>query len=115
LKDQNRSTIAVHFGGLGVHDLVRLGWALRIRWLWLWKTDVTKPWARLPIQIPRQARALFHMAVNVHIGNGESTKFWSDRWLQEKSVAELAPDLFRVIPKKVSKKSTVSQAFLNRS
>lgn len=34
---------------------------------------------------------------------------------KKKSVAELAPDLFRVIPKKVSKKRTVSQAFLNRS
>jgi len=40
----------LEYGGLGIHNLELLGWALRIRW------------AGLPIQVPQNAQALF----NVH-------------------------------------------------
>ncbi|WVZ76691.1 hypothetical protein U9M48_024644, partial [Paspalum notatum var. saurae] len=103
------------YGGLGIHDLQRLGWALRIWWLWLLKTDDSRPWAGLPIQVPRNARALFDMAVVTTVGNGESTNFWTDRWLQGKPVAELAPYLLNAIPKKIVKRRIVSQALINRS
>lgn len=36
-------------GGLGIHDIKTLGWALRMRWLWLAKTQPDKPWAEFPI------------------------------------------------------------------
>jgi len=39
-------------GGLGISDLKTLGWALRMRWLWLQKTEPNRPWAHLPIQVP---------------------------------------------------------------
>jgi hypothetical protein len=103
------------YGGLGVHDLERMGWALRLRWLWFLNTDSSKPWASLPIQIPKQAKAFYEMAVEVTVGNGENTKFWKDKWLQGKSVADLAPNLLRVIPKRVIKRCTVSQALSNRT
>ncbi|WVZ79973.1 hypothetical protein U9M48_027494 [Paspalum notatum var. saurae] len=102
------------FGGLGIHDLERLGWALRLRWLWFMKTDTSKPWFGLPIQIPTQAAALFKMAVEVNIGNGEDTLFWTDNWLQGSCVADLAPELYRASPKRVAKRRTVSQALSNR-
>ncbi|WVZ93865.1 LOW QUALITY PROTEIN: hypothetical protein U9M48_039818 [Paspalum notatum var. saurae] len=102
------------YGGLGVHDLERMGWALRIRWLWFMKTDTSRPWAGLHVQIPSQAKALFDMAIKVNVGNGENTKFWIDRWLHGKRVADMAPNLFLVIPKRVAKRRTVSQALFNR-
>ncbi|WVZ85170.1 LOW QUALITY PROTEIN: hypothetical protein U9M48_032120 [Paspalum notatum var. saurae] len=105
----------LQYGGLGVLDLERMGWALRIRWLWLQKMDSTRPWAGLPIHVPLKARALFDAAVSTTVGNGDSTKFWADRWLQGKTVAEWAPDLFRAIPTKIIKRRTVSQALFNRS
>ncbi|KAL5671640.1 hypothetical protein ACJX0J_015946, partial [Zea mays] len=43
--------------------------------------DPSKPWAGLPIHIPKQAQALFEMAVTVTIGNGDITKFWTDKIL----------------------------------
>jgi hypothetical protein len=61
-----------------VLDLERFGWALRIRWLWLQKTDTSRPWAGLSVMIPMKARALFDMAVYTTVGNGRSTKFWTD-------------------------------------
>ena len=91
------------YGGLGVHDLERMGWALCIRWLWFMKTDTLRPWASLHVQIPRQAKALFDMATEMAVGNGENTKFWTDRWLHGKRVADMAPNLFHAIPKRVVK------------
>lgn len=35
----------VELGGLGIHNLQLLNHALRIRWLWLQKSDPNKPWA----------------------------------------------------------------------
>jgi hypothetical protein len=50
----------------------------------------------------------------VTIGNGEDALFWTDKWLQGRSVADLAPELYRAIPKRVAKRRTVSQALSNR-
>jgi hypothetical protein len=36
-------------GGLGILDLQRLNWALRVRWLWLEKIDPSMSWADLPL------------------------------------------------------------------
>jgi mannosylglycoprotein endo-beta-mannosidase len=38
-------------GGLGILNLETMGWALHIWWLWQQKTDPSKPWVGLPIQI----------------------------------------------------------------
>jgi hypothetical protein len=82
------------YGGLGIHDLEIMNWALCICWLWSLKVDPSKPWAGLPIHIPKQAQALFEMAVTVTIGNEDKTKFWTDKWLQGSSVASIAPKPF---------------------
>ncbi|KAL5681121.1 hypothetical protein ACJX0J_007506, partial [Zea mays] len=34
-----------------------------MRWLWLHKTDPEKPWANLPIQVPKKAEAFFSTAL----------------------------------------------------
>jgi hypothetical protein len=68
-------------GGHGIHNLEILGWALRIRWLWAQKTNAERPWADLPIIVPYKARALFNVAVDAIVRNGEEILFWTDRWL----------------------------------
>ncbi|GJN07423.1 hypothetical protein PR202_ga25253 [Eleusine coracana subsp. coracana] len=42
---------SVDLGGLGIHNLEALGWALNMRWLWLRKTQPDRPWASLDIQV----------------------------------------------------------------
>lgn len=54
--------------------------------------------------------ALFAACVTTQIGNGEATKFWVDRWLHGKSIAELAPTLMAFVRKRGWRKRTVQEA-----
>ena len=67
-------------GGLGIPNLKILNLALRCRWAWLKRTDPSKPWASLNIQIPRESKAIFEAATTTILGNGASALFWTDRW-----------------------------------
>jgi hypothetical protein len=90
----------IELGGLGIYNLKNLGWALRVRWLWLQNTEPRHPWSTLAIQVPHQVRAIFSVAIISEVGNGEHTLFWSDQWLHGKSIADLAPLLFAAIPQR---------------
>jgi hypothetical protein len=74
-----------------------------------------RSWAGLSISIPYKARALFDMAMNVVVGNGEKIIFWSDRWLDGLTMAEMAPNLFRAVPMRIAKRKTVAQALFGWS
>ena len=78
------------------------------------KIDPAKPWVGLPIQIPQITQVLFDVAIESLVGNGEGTKFWADRWLQGKSIQDLAPNLIKLVPKRISKKRTVKVTLNNR-
>jgi hypothetical protein len=53
---------------LGILNLEYMNWTLRIRWLWLQKTDSTRAWQGMPVQVPRMAPKLFKMAMFSHGG-----------------------------------------------
>lgn len=85
------------YGALGVHNLYMLNQALRMRWRWFKKTVVNKPWAGLPINLKPAADALSLAALHCVIGDGRRTLFRSDRWVDGRSVAEMAPNLFACV------------------
>jgi hypothetical protein len=58
-----------------ISNLTILNWALRVRWLWLQKTEPHRPWSSLPLQVSDEVWALFSMAVTTQVGNGEGTLF----------------------------------------
>ncbi|WVZ71862.1 hypothetical protein U9M48_020394 [Paspalum notatum var. saurae] len=66
----------VQFGGLGITDLQLLGLALRVRWLWLQRTDHSKIWANLPQCFDNSVRGLFRAGTEVIIGDGNLALFW---------------------------------------
>ena len=105
----------LEYGGLGIPNLETLGWALWVRWLWAQKMDLSRPWAGFQIQVPHNAEALFKMAVDHIVGNGASTLFWKDRWIDGQTIEEVAPNLFKAIPKRITRRRTVAQALVNRS
>jgi hypothetical protein len=51
--------------------------------------------------------SLFSMAMQTEVGNGANTLFWKDRWLQGQRVADIAPRLLQVVPKRKINTRTV--------
>lgn len=97
-------------GGLGISDLQRLNWALRVRWLWLEKTDPSKPWAHLPIQSSGMLKSILYAAMSSDVGDGCNTLFWRDRWLMGQRIEDLAPNIFALVPTRIANKRTVAEA-----
>jgi hypothetical protein len=102
----------LELGGLRISSLKKLGWALRMRWLWFEKTDPSHPWSALPIQVADKTQALFVVAMQTEIGDGDNMLFWCDRWINGHRVADLAPKLLTVIPKRRSNKCIVKEALI---
>jgi hypothetical protein len=44
----------LELGGLGIFSIYELGWALKMRWALLQKTEPNRPWASLPLHVPRK-------------------------------------------------------------
>jgi hypothetical protein len=87
-------------GGLSILDLNKFNQALRVRWRWFdWK-DPNKPWALMRIALNRIEETLFRACTSITLGNGESTKFWHDRWINGQSPKDLAPSLYRLTRRK---------------
>jgi len=96
-------------GGLGIFDLRLSGFALRVRWLSMQRTDDDRAWSSLPIKIEPEVQALFDASV---IGNGLRTLFWLDNWIDGRSVRSIAPHLFQFISPRITRKRTVAEALV---
>jgi hypothetical protein len=88
------------YGGLGFLDLKITGYALRLRWEWLRRTQPELNWCSLPHRPERAVQAMFHALVSVIISDGRSAKFWTDSWLPEGPICRFAPHLFNAIGKR---------------
>jgi hypothetical protein len=51
--------------------------------------------------------------VTTEVGNGNNTKFWKDKWLNGKRIADLFPRLIGAIPKRVINCRTVQEAIVS--
>jgi hypothetical protein len=60
------------------------------------------------------AKAFVDVAITSMVGSGESVKFWSDRWLLGKTVAEHSPTLIQVISRRALKRRTIAEGLTNR-
>jgi hypothetical protein len=90
------------------------GWAaLNMRWLWLRKTQPTRPWPGLEIQVHPKLVALFAVSICTVVRDGASTLFWTYRWIQGKFVVDLAPELVAAVPARFRKLRTVHEKLSN--
>lgn len=105
-------TRPTELGGLGVVDLCRMGVALRLRWPWLRRAEPARPWHGLRDSEERAVTAFFEAATASAVGNGESTLFWTDSWLQGSNIRHLAPTVFQAVPKR-RRGCTVAEALLH--
>ena len=75
-----------------------MGFALRLRWEWLRRTDDSRTWRELPSTTERLAAAMFQASVKMVVGDGARTRFWTDCWLQGSSIQLRAPNLVAAVP-----------------
>jgi len=94
-------------GGLGIADLKALSIALKARWPWLKRSEPSKPWANLPIQVSREVAGLISVAVITEVGNGSNTLFWEDKWLDGKRIQDIAPLVYALVPKRSSRRTVL--------
>jgi hypothetical protein len=87
----------LQLGGLGVPDLKLMGWALRLRWLWLQRVDQAKPWAAQPLHEDAVTMTFFNSSIRCVMGDSRSTWFWLDAWLDGHSITDREPDLFATV------------------
>jgi hypothetical protein len=83
---------------------------LRVRWLWLAKTDPSKPCADLPFKSNVMVQALFNHAMDSTLGDGHTILFWKDRWLLGRCIADLVPHIFAAVPTILVNRRTVAEA-----
>jgi hypothetical protein len=102
-------------GGLGVLNLDKAGIALRLRWLWLSRTDPSRAWQGLDLQFSPLERSLFFASTTMVLGDGRTALFWEDRWLDGRSISEIAPLLYACIPKRRRRIRMVADGLLNHS
>jgi hypothetical protein len=108
----NKVCTPKEWGGLGIPNLRMLNLALRARWLWLQRVDNTRPWNEFNIQVPPMVRQVFEGATYSVIGDGRSTFFWTDKWLPEGRLRDIAPNLFAAVPKRALRLRRVHDGLL---
>jgi hypothetical protein len=94
-------TRPINLGGLGIPNLQFMSWALQSKWLWLEKMDPNRPWQGLKLPIQQHVKNLFSDSLISIVGNGTSTLFWTDRWLNGAAIRKLAPEVLSQGGKKI--------------
>jgi hypothetical protein len=108
---QNGKTLVA----LSVMDLRLMGVTMRVRWLWLLKTDPARAWTSLPCTVDSLSTMLFDASVELQLGNGERFLFWTDAWFQGARLADLAPDLVVAVSTTAKKHRTVASAMMDNA
>jgi hypothetical protein len=97
-------------GGLGIMDLEKMSTAFQTRWAWNLRADARKSWNDLAGPMDEKIRHIFNAAASVILGNGERIFFWTDKWINGRTIEDIAPEVFLVINPEVKAKRTVAQA-----
>ena len=100
----------IELGGLRVLDLRLMGMALQVRWLWLQRNlGEDHAWSELPIKVAPEIRCLFEASVFFVVGDGKSALFLTDKWIEGKSIEDLAPALLPLVSRRTKASMTVAE------
>ncbi|GJN00375.1 hypothetical protein PR202_ga17800 [Eleusine coracana subsp. coracana] len=58
---------------------------------------------------------MFHHSIEVRLGDGNLTLFWTDRWLHGKKISDYAPSLAAAVPKQHKLVRTVQEALTDNA
>jgi hypothetical protein len=74
------------------------------------RVEASRLWREFYIQVPPIVTEIFEAATSSTVGDGATTFFWLDNWLPDGRLKDLAPHLFVLIPKSLSRGRLVKDA-----
>jgi hypothetical protein len=94
-----------------------MGKSLRLRWLWNHKKNqINEGCIQSICRIEDAATSLFFLAsICCMVGNGASTLFWADPWLDGQTIASTAPDLVAAVSMRCQRSRTVQAALQGKA
>lgn len=101
-------------GGLGVLDLRFFGFALRLRWEWLARAEPQRCWATLPSTPEKSVAAMAAVSMSVAVGDGTTSRLWTDDWAPVGRLCAFAPKLFAAVSAR-GRKRCVRDGLLNNT
>jgi len=99
---------------LGILDLRFFGFALRLRWEWLRRSDPGRGWADLPNRRSKPVAAMSAISTSLIIGDGASALLWTDHWAPVGPLCTFAPDPFAAISRVGKRRSVKDGLAMNR-
>ncbi|OEL31369.1 hypothetical protein BAE44_0007612, partial [Dichanthelium oligosanthes] len=81
-----------------------------LRWLWSDKLRQAQNRSILPVQTDPSMKAFFNASFIYEVGNGTSTLFWTDPWLNGRSLMAALRELVEVVPGRRRNIRTVASA-----
>ena len=99
-------------GGLGLIDLRVAGYALRLRWEWLSRSEPRRCWTSLPSRTEPCVAAMCAASITVAVGDGASVRLWTDCWASVGPLHRFAPSLFAATSR-TGRKRTLREAVLD--
>jgi hypothetical protein len=69
----------------------------------------------MPVMNDAETLVFFRASITTTVGNGASTFFWTDHWLNGQSIGELAPELLAVVLLRRRKKRTVCSTLIGNA
>ncbi|OEL22734.1 hypothetical protein BAE44_0016248, partial [Dichanthelium oligosanthes] len=89
-------------------NLKLLGRSLPLCWLWSNRFQETR--SAFPVRLDPITEAFFNASISCEIGDGISTLFWTDPWLDGSSFAASMPELVAAVPARQRNRRTVASA-----
>jgi hypothetical protein len=96
--------------GLGILDLITLGYALRLWWECLARVEPSRILVGMTTKPEKVEQAMFEVSTTVIVGSGTRTLFWEDHWFDDISIGQLAPEVYQAVRKRVRQTRLVSEA-----
>jgi hypothetical protein len=67
------------------------------------------------MQFSKMELDVFAASTTMEVGDGESARFWEDKWLDGRSIREMAPEVYALVSKRRRKARTVREALIDRA
>jgi hypothetical protein len=86
---------------------------MHTHWLWQQYSGHERLGAQLSCSYDSDTLSFFRALIWLALGNGDSTLFWLSPWLDERTIEELAPELFAVVSHRAHRSWTVPATLPN--